>query len=507
MVSCTYLRYVSIQKEYARLQAAEPSQRNLKHLIDHPNYSVIGFTEDARGLHAAKATTIAVAAFSSRFRAHELVDAMHDIGVGTHFGLNLPAGDYDLLVLMDSNRDGFYESNEVIGHRELTLHKEQHPSMVVTKQRIELGEQTFVPWSVKIPVRKAGGSKSLFFPAGTIRNLDDAVFSDEMVTLGLYDPASFFEQAPTMFYALEDDLVFKVPVIFVHGAEGSARGFETLVRHIDRTRFKPWFFHYPSGGDLDQLGELFFDIFLSGKMMQHNPLMPIVIVAHSMGGLVVRRALRACSDEPGRTPAITWISLATPFGGHPAAIRVGESDMLILPSWRDMDPNGEFVTNLFDRPLPDSVTHHLLYAFNNDSVVKLGENSDGVVPMSSQLHEPAQRQSTRQLGLNTTHVGILKDPIAMAAIVEVLKGIKTDIPELQMSYLQRGGFDVGGDDYSEVERYILRHYGCYLEGLAAGSFAPMDETQQQLVLMLRGEVTPTTQSAIAWRKYLANERR
>jgi uncharacterized protein YifE (UPF0438 family) len=76
-----------------------------------------------------------------------------------------------------------------------------------------------------------------------------------------------------------------------------------------------------------------------------------------------------------------------------------------------------------------------------------------------------------------------------------------------MSYLQRGGFDVRGDDYSEVERYILRHYGCYLEGLAAGEFAPMDEAQQQLVLMLRGEVTPTTPSAIAWRKYLANERR
>ena len=232
-----------------------------------------------------------------------------------------------------------------------------------------------------------------------------------------------------------------------------------------------------------------------------------MIIAHSMGGLVVRRALNDWQLEAGRASAITWISLASPFGGHPSASGVGDSDMLILPSWRDLDPNGEFVAGLFERPLPDSVTHHLLYAFNNDAMLKLGENSDGVVPMSSQLHAPAQRQSTRQLGLNTTHVGILKEPNAMAAIAEVLANVKTQIPALQMSYLQRGGFDVHGDHYTELERYIMRHYGCYLEGLARGDFEPMDAEQQQQVRMLRGEATPTTESAIAWRKYVAKERR
>ena len=95
----------------------------------------------------------------------------------------------------------------------------------------------------------------------------------------------------------------------------------------------------------------------------------------------------------------------------------------------------------------------------------------------------------------------------MTAIAEVLANVTTQIPALQMSYLQRGGFDVQGEDYTELERYILRHYGCYLEGLARGDFEPMDAEQRQQVRMLRGETTPTTESAIAWRKYVAKERR
>lgn len=56
-----------------------------------------------------------------------------------------------------------------------------------------------------------------------------------------YDPASFLENAPTMFYALEEDLEFKIPVVFFHGIGGSIRDFEPIVNQIDRERYKPWF--------------------------------------------------------------------------------------------------------------------------------------------------------------------------------------------------------------------------------------------------------------------------
>jgi len=506
--ACTYLKYSAIQREYARLQDAEPSQRNLKHMIDRPNFAVIGHTHDGEGLHAGAPMAIAVLAFSSRFRPHELVDAMHDIRVGTHFGLDLPEGDYDLLVVADLDASGFYERDEVIGCSALTLAAQDLPSMVVPKHRIELAAPSDAGWPLAIEVqRRAVAGESLFYPAGSIRSLDDPIFADEMVTLGLYDPASFFDQAPTLFYALEEDLGFKVPVVFVHGAGGSARDFEVLVQQLDRSRFKPWFFYYPSGGDLDQLGKLFHDIFLSGQTVVPSEFVPMVIVAHSMGGLVVRRALREVTPDGEGPSPIVFVSLASPFGGHPSARGVQDSSMLILPSWRDLDPDSGFIAELFDRPLPAGVTHHLFHAFSNDSMLKLGENSDGVVPLSSQLHPPAQRQSSVQLGLDTTHVGILRDPDAVAAVVGVLDSVETRIPPEHMACFQRGGFAVDGAGYTDMERFLLRHYGCFLEALAAGELEPMDPSQEQLVPMLRGEVEPSLPGATAWQKFVANGRR
>lgn len=505
--SCTYLEYAAIQSEYARLQKAEPSQKNLKHMIERPNFAVIGRVDDPNGLYGAGGSAVAIAAFSSRFQRDELVHVAHGVKVGAHFGLDLPEGDFELVALLDVDGDGVYASDEVVGRSPLSLSRTVESSMVVTRFRVQLAPQAAVDWPIDLAVEPDRVARqSLFFPAGTIRKLTDPIFSDEMVTLGLYDPAAFFEQAPTLFYALEENLDHKTPVIFVHGADGSARGFEAMVAQVDRSRFKPWFFHYPSGGDLDQMGELFYRIFLSGQTIPRSEFLPMVIVAHSMGGLVVRKALDRLSGADGEPYAIDFISLATPFGGHPSARGVRDSGMMILPSWRDMDPGGGFLGALYDRPLHGSVTHHLLYAYNNESLVKFGENSDGVVPLSSQLHPAAQQQSSRQLGLDTSHVGVQRQAAGIAAVMQVLAGIETRISPAHLASVRAGGFEPEGD-YSEAERYCLRHYGRFLEGLAQGSLEPANEAQTRIVAMLRGTVEPSVAAATAWLKFVANGRK
>jgi hypothetical protein len=55
------------------------------------------------------------------------------------------------------------------------------------------------------------------------------------------------ERAPMMFYALEEDLGYKVPVVFVHGIDGSPRDFAEIVARLDPTRYRPWFFFFPPG--------------------------------------------------------------------------------------------------------------------------------------------------------------------------------------------------------------------------------------------------------------------
>ncbi len=58
---------------------------------------------------------------------------------------------------------------------------------------------------------------------------------------------------------------------------------------------------------------------------------------------------------------------------------------MVLPSWRDLDPGGHFIRKLFRKPLPASVHHQLLYTHANPAKFKTKENSDGMIPLHSQL--------------------------------------------------------------------------------------------------------------------------
>jgi len=221
------------------------------------------------------------------------------------YGLNLPAGHYQLLVVSDLNNDGYYDTSEVAGGRVVTLDLQTIPAKVLSDFPIDLDTPFILSSAITfhLEARKTAAlAESLFFPKGSIRGLDDEIFSRKMVTLGMYKPAAFLEEAPMMFYALEEDLGYKVPVVFVHGIDGSARDFADIVAQLDRSRYRPWFFFYPSGNDLGQLSEMFYNIFLSGKTVTLGN-MPMIIVAHSMGGLVARDALNRQSGKEGETKA------------------------------------------------------------------------------------------------------------------------------------------------------------------------------------------------------------
>ena len=91
---------------------------------------------------------------------------------------------------------------------------------------------------------------------------------------------------------------------------------------------------------------------------------------------------------------------------------------MVLPSWRDLDPGGQFIGKLFRKPLPTSVHHQLLYTYANPAKFKPNENSDGVVPLFSQLHLLAQKESSKNIGFNSNHTGILKDDVAIDHIIK-----------------------------------------------------------------------------------------
>jgi Protein of unknown function, DUF len=173
-----------------------------------------------------------------------------------------------------------------------------------------------------------------------------------------------------------------------------------------------------------------------------------------------------------------------------------------LPSWYNMNPDGEFIRNLYTKPIPDFMEHHLFYAYGNPSTVKLGENSDGVVPMSSQLYPPAQEQSTRQYGFNRSHTGILADKDMIATLLELIYEYRLDFPESHIKYLVKGGFDVQlPDSYSDREKYAIHTIGKYISALARGLIQPIDQYGEHFLRVLNGKEKPDLFTESAWLKF------
>ena len=501
LCSCTYMKHASIQAEYTRIQKADPGQVNLKHMIDRETYFVIGQTIDKNFRYAN--LPLAVAAYSSKFKIHERVDTMYFAGAGTHFGLNLPEGDYQLLVFADRDKNQIFDQTEVIGQKAISLNQTTSQDKVLGRIEIQLSSPQRVDWAEAISKPNlAEPQQSLFYPTGSIRSLDDPLFSENIATLGMYDPASFLEKAPTMFYALEEDLGFKIPVVFVHGVGGSIRAFEPIVNQLDRERYKPWFFYYPSGGDLDQLSEFFHRIFLSGKVVTMAE-MPMIIVAHSMGGLIVREALNKYDNSQKENNIGLLVTIATPFGGHPAAASGVKHGLIVLPSWRDVNPGSRFIKELFRKSLPETIEHQLLYAYDNPATLKISRNSDGVVPLSSQLRLEAQQQATGQLGFESSHTGILENEEMISHIFKRMDRVENFYPESHLEVLRRGGYDVNlSDDYSPVGQYVIHSVGRYWMAISNGTLKPFFSEQERFLRVIKGEEPPKYQVVEDWLRFL-----
>lgn len=503
LCSCSHLKYASIQAEYARIQNAKPGQVNLKHMIEHDNFVVFGRTVDAFDQYGGY--YLAIAAYSSRFKENERVDTMFFAGAGTHFGLNLPEGDYTLLVFADLDKNRTIDSSEVVGQKAIELKAVDVPNRVFGHVDIALSAPQRVDWVKEIAMPEADEpKKSLFYPGGSIRSLDDPIFDEKIATLGMYDPASFSERVHTSFFALEEDIGYKIPVVFVHGIGGSSRAFLPIINRLDPKRYKPWFYYYPSGGDLEQLGDLFYNIFLSGKLVSMNT-MPMIIVAHSMGGLVVREAINKYNQKSSENKVELFISIASPFGGHPAAATGEKHGLIVLPAWRDVNPNSHFIRKLYRNKLPDYMNHHLIYAYQNPGVVKLSENSDGVVPLSSQLHPTAQKQSSEQFGFNSSHTAILENDALISYVLDQVKGVKNIYPEEHLQYCFLGGYDVDlNDDYSPIVKFVIHNHGKYWMAVSNGILKPFFKDQEEFVKIVRGEVEVPEENSVVkgWLKFM-----
>jgi pimeloyl-ACP methyl ester carboxylesterase len=251
---------------------------------------------------------------------------------------------------------------------------------------------------------------------GAIADLDDPRFGKENGKLGYFDIYTFLWQVQPGIYFLEPYDPNKIPVLFVHGALGYPQEFGALVESLDRTRFQPWLFYYPSGAYLDRISD-----FLSqsvARLQLRHGFEKLVVVAHSMGGLVSRSFILKHHEQAREDPVQLFVSISTPWGGVASAAKGVKESPIVVPSWNDITPKSEFIGALFfedpaaqttRRPLPAQVHYQLIFGVE-----------DQTISLASAARWEALRDADARWPLAYDHTKILQSPELFTLLREIL---------------------------------------------------------------------------------------
>jgi triacylglycerol esterase/lipase EstA (alpha/beta hydrolase family) len=252
---------------------------------------------------------------------------------------------------------------------------------------------------------------------GEVTDLDDERFSPKSGSLGLWQPFEFLVNVGIGVFFLEPYDPARIPVLFVSGAGGNPWEWRAMIDALDRSRYQPWVFVYPSGQRLASSAAVL-DRCVTALHREYG-FERLVVTAHSMGGLVARDFIQRNASTPDNRYLPVFVSLVTPWGGHHAA-RVGvERSPAVVPSWIDMQVDSEFQQAIFARPLPATTAYYLFWA-QTDTAQPVERATDGVISVSSQLHPDAVRDAREVLGFTENHTSVLRSPAVIATYLRIL---------------------------------------------------------------------------------------
>lgn len=356
------------------------------------------------------------------------VEDLNNWSLVDHFVLESPGrwmfraapGTYGLVAFKDVNADGVYQPGEpflpVDTNQLLTCasgHTHSEAALLIpTKGRSRLeGEIDFMKFQARTTSAQLQHSLGTATAYGVVTTLNDPRFKEEHAAGSLWRPYDFIIDVGPGVYFLEPYDARKIPVLFVHGINGTPTNFRYLLEHLDRAKYQPWLYYYPSGvrlaGLADHLDQTMKTLQLELGFTRYH------VIAHSMGGLVSRGFLLRNQTAHSRARVPLYVTISTPWAGHKAAQAGVDYAPAVVYVWNDMVPKSAYLTDLFfsqlngepvHRPLPAGVEHHLLFGFKHRGT---GECSDDTVTVASQLYSGAQMDASRLYGFDETHMGIL----------------------------------------------------------------------------------------------------
>ena len=353
---------------------------------------------------------------------------LHDSG---EYELMVGQGNYYVFAFWDKNSNLIYEAGEPAGqYGDPKLVNAPAVGVVFDIDVVILdeGRNIVIPHGLKIASVKPQKLHSR--QAGDITDLDDERFSEEYGTKGFWEPYSFFKQFGGNIYFLEEYDPEKTPILFIHGAGGSPKGWRYFVNNIDRTRFQAWFFYYPSGARIDSMSYLL--LWKLSNLQTKYKFNKIYITAHSMGGLVARSFI---INYGGQFPIVKlFISLATPWGGDRIAEYGVQQSPVVIPSWIDMQPEGDFIQSLYRIKMPEAISFYM-FSGHRGSRNPFRSNNDGTITLSSLLDYRPQSEAKMNYAFNEDHASILFSKEVLAQYNTILN----EFDEKQSASLHRSG--------------------------------------------------------------------
>ncbi|MFM2609723.1 alpha/beta fold hydrolase [Vibrio chagasii] len=307
-----------------------------------------------------------------------------------------------LLIFEDKNQDLTLQADEAFIVINLRDHQDRSTIEVSLTVNESEAPRAFVDRSLSSLLK----IKLDLVDIGTVVDLSDPPFEKGNAKLGMWQPLTFLLEDKAGLYFLSEYDPNKIPILFVHGINATALDFAPLIEKIDQSKYQIWVFNYPSGLSLalnsKGLNNLMHTVLTEYKIQQLH------VVAHSMGGLVATNSLRQCRIGQLCDFVSSITTISSPFGGVASAKQGIEYSPVVMPAWVDLNPDGQFIADLFSEHDENHTPHFLAFGYNSGELFNTKSN-DGVINLSSQLSRPAQLNADQIRGYNENHLSILNN--------------------------------------------------------------------------------------------------
>ena len=328
------------------------------------------------------------------------------------FNISVAPGNYYLGAFIDRNKDGIHEADEYGNFFGKPTAIVVNPGKTVNLEVITItNEPPLLPDNIIVKEDLLPAVKDI----GRVVSLDDPIFDDANYPMGLWKPVNFLNQVGGGLFFLQEYSKHKIPVLFIHGINGGPHNFTHLIDSIDKEHYQPWVIYYPSGLRLDMVSDYLVKAIT--ELQNRYEFKHLYLVAHSMGGLVMRSFVKKYSQAfPQLFDSIDFaMTINSPMNGMASAEWGVEMGYLVVPSWRDVATNSAFIQDLFTWRWPHNIPYYVIFSYQT------GKSEDGVVTLQSQIPLQLQQEASKIYGFNNSHSGVLADPQFLGEFNAILR--------------------------------------------------------------------------------------